>query len=103
MLHLKHKDLADYFDYDTATDAIWIKGHRIGLDLILDSYLAGKNMEELQEEFDSLTAEELYAAITYYPTIDVLHVGDDGAPPNHAKDPEISPLPRAGTTSPCHP
>jgi Domain of unknown function (DUF5615) len=23
------------------------------------------------------------------PTIDVLHVGDDGAPPNNAKDPEV--------------
>jgi uncharacterized protein (DUF433 family) len=66
MLHLKNKDLADYFDYDSATDAIWIKGHRVGVDLILDSYLAGKNMVELQEEFESLTAEELYAAITYY-------------------------------------
>jgi len=66
MLHLKHKDLADYFDYDPATDAIRIKDHSIGLDVILDSYLAGKNMVELQEEFESLTAEELYAAITYY-------------------------------------
>ena len=66
MLHLKHKDLADYFDYDPATDAIWVKGHRIGLDLILDSYLAGKTMVELQEEFEGLSAEELYAAITYY-------------------------------------
>jgi uncharacterized protein (DUF433 family) len=34
--------------------------------LILDSYLAGKNVVELQEEFESLAAEELYAAITYY-------------------------------------
>jgi uncharacterized protein (DUF433 family) len=66
MLHLKNKDLADYFDYDPATDAIRIRGHRVGIDLILDSYISGKNMEELQEEFDSLTAEELYAAITYY-------------------------------------
>ena len=23
------------------------------------------------------------------PTIDVLHVGEEGVPPNHAKDPEI--------------
>ena len=66
MLHLKNKDLADYFEYDSTTDAIWIKDHRIGLDLILDSYLAGKTMAELQEEFESLAAEELYAAITYY-------------------------------------
>ena len=66
MVHLKNKDLADYFDYDPATDGIRIKGHRVGIDLILDSYLAGKNMEELQEEFDSLAAEELYVAIAYY-------------------------------------
>jgi uncharacterized protein (DUF433 family) len=66
MLHLKNKDLSDYVEYDASTDTIQMKGHRVGLDLILDSYLAGKSMAELQEEFDSLSAEELHAAITYY-------------------------------------
>ncbi|HEU5343693.1 MAG TPA: DUF433 domain-containing protein [Ktedonobacterales bacterium] len=66
MLNLKDKALHDYFDTDLGTDAITFKGHRIGLHLVLDAYLAGKTMREMQDEFATLTPEELSAAIAFY-------------------------------------
>lgn len=66
MLTLKDKALRDYFDTDLRTDAITFKGHRIGLHLVLDAYLADKTMREMQDEFATLTPEELSAAIAFY-------------------------------------
>src|SRR5579885_174476 len=59
MLHLKNKSLDDYFDYDPSTEAIRVKGHRVGVELILDAYTAGATMADLRAEFDSLTEEEV--------------------------------------------
>ena len=66
MLHLKNKSLDDYFDYDPSTEAIRVKGHRVGVELILDAYTAGATMADQRAEFDSLTEEELHATITFY-------------------------------------
>lgn len=58
--------LEDYFDM-LAPDDIRIRGHRIGIETVLDAYLhRGMTAEQIQEEYPSLTLEEVYATILYY-------------------------------------
>jgi hypothetical protein len=57
--------LDDYFEF-LGPYEIRIRGHRVGLDLILNRYLAGKTPEEIAQEFHSIRLEDVYAAITYY-------------------------------------
>jgi uncharacterized protein (DUF433 family) len=58
--------LEDYFDF-RAPDDIRIKGHRIGIETVLDAYVHhGMTAEQIQEIYPSLTLEEVYAAILYY-------------------------------------
>src|SRR5262249_53665324 len=58
--------LQDYFDF-LAPDDIRIKGHRIGIETVLDGYLHhGMSAEQIQETYPSLTLEEVYATILYY-------------------------------------
>lgn len=57
--------LEDYFDFFSGDD-IRIKGHRIGIDNVIDYYLAGCTPEQIREHFPSLSLEKIYATITYY-------------------------------------
>jgi uncharacterized protein (DUF433 family) len=58
--------IEEYFDFRTPDD-IRIKGHRIGIETVLDGYLHhGMTAEQIQEEYPSLTLEEVYATILYY-------------------------------------
>lgn len=57
--------LEDYFEFDSADD-IRIKGHRIGIEDILNYYLEGYNPEEINNNLPTLTLEEIHATITYY-------------------------------------
>ncbi|MGI8550099.1 MAG: DUF433 domain-containing protein [Dehalococcoidia bacterium] len=58
--------LEEYFDFLDAND-IRIRGHRIGIETILDEYLdAGRRPEEIQTSFPTLSLEEVYATILYY-------------------------------------
>jgi uncharacterized protein (DUF433 family) len=58
--------LEEYFDF-LSPDDIRIKGHRIGIEMVLDAYLhRGMTAEEIQERFPTLTLEEVYATILYY-------------------------------------
>jgi uncharacterized protein (DUF433 family) len=57
--------LEDYFDF-LEPDDIRLKGHRIGLDNVLNYYLAGCTPEEILEHFPSLNLEKIYACLTYY-------------------------------------
>jgi uncharacterized protein (DUF433 family) len=58
--------LEDYFDFLSPED-IRIKGHRIGIETVLDGYLHdGMTAEQIQEAYPSLTLEEVYATILYY-------------------------------------
>ena len=57
--------LEDYFEFLDPND-IRIKGHRIGIDNVIDYYLAGCTPEQVQEHFPSLNLENIYATITYY-------------------------------------
>lgn len=57
--------LEDYFDF-LGRDEIRIKGLRIGIEQILGYYLEGFSPEQIVEELDGLTPEEIHATITYY-------------------------------------
>ena len=57
--------LEDYFEF-LDPDDIHIKGHRIGIDNVLDYYLQGCTPEQILEHFPSLNLEKIYATLTYY-------------------------------------
>lgn len=57
--------LEDYFDFFDPDD-IRIKGHRIGIDDVIDYYLQGFTPEQILEELPSLNLEKIHATITYY-------------------------------------
>ncbi len=58
--------LEEYFDFQRPDD-IRIKGHRIGIESVLEAYLDGcKQPREIVEQYPSLSLEEVYATILYY-------------------------------------
>jgi uncharacterized protein (DUF433 family) len=57
--------LEDYFEF-LSPDDIRIKGHRIGIDDVIDYYLQGFTPEQIREHLPSLSLEKIYATITYY-------------------------------------
>ncbi|MDF5728103.1 MAG: DUF433 domain-containing protein [Rhizonema sp. PD38] len=57
--------LEDYFEF-LDPDDIRVKGHRIGIDDVIDYYLQGYSPEQILEELPSLNLEKIYATITYY-------------------------------------
>ena len=58
--------LEDYFDF-LAPDDIRIRGHRIGIETVLDEHLRkGRRPEEIVVSYPSLSLEEVYATILYY-------------------------------------
>ncbi|WP_445633822.1 DUF433 domain-containing protein [Nostoc sp. DSM 114161] len=58
-------ELKDYFEF-LDPDDIRIKGHRIGIDNVIQYYLQGYSPEEILEELPSLNLEKIYATLTYY-------------------------------------
>jgi uncharacterized protein (DUF433 family) len=57
--------LEDYLDFQSVDD-IRIKGHRIGIEDVLNYYLEGFSPEEIYANLPTLSLEEIYATITYY-------------------------------------
>lgn len=57
--------LEDYFDF-LSPDDIRIKGHRIGIEDILELYLEGYSPEEIVVYYGTLRPVDVYATITYY-------------------------------------
>jgi uncharacterized protein (DUF433 family) len=47
-------------------DEIRIKGHRLGLEHIVERYREGWSAEQITEEFPGLALEKVYAVIAYY-------------------------------------
>ena len=47
-------------------DVVRIKGHRIGLEHIIERYQEGFSPEEIALDFPGLSLEKIYAVITYY-------------------------------------
>ena len=58
-------ELESYFDFINE-NAIRIKGHRIGIEHILEDYLEGTSPEELLLRYPTLNLEKIHATITYY-------------------------------------
>jgi uncharacterized protein (DUF433 family) len=58
-------ELKDYFDF-LSPDDIRIKGHRIGIDTVLELFLNGYTPEEIAALYPDLNPEKIYATITYY-------------------------------------
>jgi uncharacterized protein (DUF433 family) len=57
--------LESYFEFLSADD-IRIKGTRVGIETVLEDYLAGSSPEEIAVRYRSLSLEQVYATITYY-------------------------------------
>ena len=58
-------DLTKYFE-QKSPDSIRIKGHRIGIEHVLDYFLDGFTPEEIAHEFPGLELEKIYATITLF-------------------------------------
>lgn len=58
--------LEDYFEFDERSGAIRIKGHRVWLEHIVERFKQGYEPERIHAELDTLSLEEIYAAILYY-------------------------------------
>src|SRR2546427_12881614 len=50
----------------TDNDSYRITGTRVSLDSIVYDYLSGLSPEAIADNFDSLTLEQVYGAITFY-------------------------------------
>jgi uncharacterized protein (DUF433 family) len=57
--------LEDYFEF-LSPDDIRIKGHRIGIDTVLEPFLNGFAPETIAMDYPELSLEKIYATITYY-------------------------------------
>jgi uncharacterized protein (DUF433 family) len=57
--------LQDYFNFLDKND-IRLKGHRIGIENVLNYYLEGYTPEEILKELPSLNLEKIHATIIYY-------------------------------------
>ena len=57
--------LEDYFTF-LGPDTIRLKGHRLGIEDILELYHAGYSSEQIALEFPGLSLEQIHATITYY-------------------------------------
>ena len=57
--------LEDYLDFQD-TDDIRVRGHRIGIEIIISEYLEGLTAEQIQSQHPTLSLEEVYACLTYY-------------------------------------
>ena len=58
-------NLENYFDLLSPED-IRVKGTRVGIETVLEDYLAGASPEEIAARYRSLTLEQVYATLTYY-------------------------------------
>jgi uncharacterized protein (DUF433 family) len=57
--------LEDYFDF-LGPSEIRIKGHRIGIEHVIERYHDGDSAEQIGAAFPGLSLEKIYATITYY-------------------------------------
>ncbi|BAY34332.1 hypothetical protein NIES2107_62370 [Nostoc carneum NIES-2107] len=55
--------LEDYFDF-LSSDDIRLKGHRVGIDNVIDYYLEGYTPEEIAANLPDISLKQIYATIT---------------------------------------
>ena len=58
-------NLDDYFVFNNVDD-IRIKGHRIGIEHVVDYYREGYSPEQIAQDFPGLHLETIYAVIAFY-------------------------------------
>lgn len=64
--------LEDYFQFERLptkfgeAETIRIKGHRISIEHVIQLFQEGMEPGQIQQEYPSLSLEEIYATITYY-------------------------------------
>jgi len=58
-------DLENYFEFLDTQD-IRIKGSRIGIEIVIEDFLAGASPEEIAIRYPNFSLEQIYATITYY-------------------------------------
>jgi uncharacterized protein (DUF433 family) len=59
------KPLEGYLDF-LGPDDIRIKGTRVGIETVIRAFSDGHSPEMIQQEYPTLTLEQVYAVITYY-------------------------------------
>jgi len=57
--------MEDYLEV-VAPGVIRLKGHRIGLEHIVERYLDGYSPEQMAEDFPGVSLEQIYVTITFY-------------------------------------
>ncbi len=57
--------LENMFEFINPT-AIRIKGTRVGIEIVIEQFLAGADPREIQRLYPNLTLEQIYVTITYY-------------------------------------
>lgn len=57
--------LEEYFDF-LEPDVIRIRGHRIGIEDVIEMYHEGYSAEQVALHYPTLTLEEIYATFAYY-------------------------------------
>lgn len=63
--------LQDYLDF-LGPNVIRLKGHRIGLEDVVEAHLEGETPEKIAAFYETVPLEQIYGAITYY-----LHYRDE--------------------------
>jgi uncharacterized protein (DUF433 family) len=57
--------LEDYLDF-VGPNEIRIRGHRIGIEHVVELFRDGYSPEQIAQEFPGLSLEKIYATIAYY-------------------------------------
>ena len=57
--------LEDYLDFQ-GPDVIRLKGHRLGIEHIVERFYEGYSPEEIMQHFPGLSLEQIYGTIAYY-------------------------------------
>lgn len=57
--------LEDYLDFQS-DDAIRLRGHRIGLEHVVERYHEGYSPEQIALEYPGVSLEQIHAVIAYY-------------------------------------
>lgn len=58
-------DMHDYLEVQPS-GAVRIKGHRIGIEHIVERYHAGYSPEDIAQDFPGLSLEKIYVTLAYY-------------------------------------
>src|SRR4051812_36665730 len=60
--------LEDYFEFEKGDDweRIRVKGTRVAIEYLIEEFNSGATPEQIQDNYPTVSREEVYATITYY-------------------------------------